>query len=178
VSDLRSKLNARAEKATAHTANAEEAASKYKEIALREYPRLVNELFQRTKAHLDGVKGLTLSSQEISETLTYQQGSTDTGFHQVTVGTVRVPVWGVSFFNRTIQFRPKGIGYFGVEGKIEVLTRGPNPYDKNPFDKDAVFIVRSGEDASTWKLAVLGQQSRLVELTDDLFRQKLEQVLL
>jgi hypothetical protein len=95
--DLRSKLNARAEQAAARSANAEESARRYKETVLREYPRLVNWLFERTKANLDGVKGLTFSSQEIDETLTYQEGSTDTGMRQVTVGTVRVPVWGVSF---------------------------------------------------------------------------------
>jgi hypothetical protein len=74
---------------------------------------------------------------------------------------------------RTIQFRPAGIGYFGVDGKIDVLTRG-----QNPFSKDSIFMVRSGEDERTWKLAVYDQQPRLMELTDELFRQKLEQALL
>lgn len=173
--DLKSKLNARAELERQQKEDAEKVELKYKAAVLREYPRLVNELYTRVKGALDGVKDVKISMQTIKQTLTYSEGSTDTGIRQGAWGEVQVPQWTVSFLDRKIAFTPSGTGFIGLHGKIDMTMTRPNP-----LPHPGIFMFDAGDDPYTWKLGVVLDRNNpgAVELTDKLLGDLLEQALL
>ena len=60
--DLKAKLNAKADVERTARADAEEFARLYREIILREYPRLVRELNERVRNARGGIQGAFFSN--------------------------------------------------------------------------------------------------------------------
>lgn len=175
MSDLKSRLNAAAAAAKSEQQNAAAATAKYHETVLREYPRVVRELHDRVKNLLDGVEGLKFLTQDVSETLTYQAGSSPPGFTTFTVGTVRVPQWEVTFLAKRISFRPAGIGYFGIDGAIDVTTNNRTSL----FRDNKIGLSRLKDDPTKWAAVVVtGERGQLAILTDEILKERLEQALL
>ncbi len=177
---LKDRLNAKAQQANAKAAEQEVAAARYQETVLREYPRLLNSLLSRTHNILDGVTGLTFAEQRVPQALTHSVGtwSTDPRQHnlrEVTVGTVNVPQWTISFLQRQISFRGAGIGFMGVHGKVDVITNAANP-----FPKDGIFMSAKHNSPDSWILVLADESPRrpsVVELTDDVLSEILEKYL-
>jgi hypothetical protein len=174
--DLRSKLNAKADAERKERALAAEAARKYHEAVLREYPRLANELLSRVKALVDGAKDLSINTQMVKETLKKTYGSTDQGFQEAILGVVEVPHFLISIAGQPrIEFKPGGTNRLLLHGAIDVNSSRPTSLAKGAI----IMVNAKGDDYSKWALAVIDPQSmRPTELTDAKLAELLEQALL
>ena len=179
-SNLKDKLNARAAEAAAREEESQEAGRRYRETVLREYPRLINDLLNSAHETLDGVYQLQIVEATVNQELVYTKSfgwNVRTGSHKtdIGIGSVTVPEWGISFFDKQLLFRGAGINYFGVHGKVDVQANY-----QNPFVNGGIFMSSDSSNPEEWFLVIASGQrgSQLLRLTNELLAERLETYLL